>query len=259
VTDTTLTIDEAIDQCETYWKATAVPKTAVDDMVVELHHHLHEAQNEGRSIESVVGVDLGVFAEVWASVHRPLLDGMPVFNQSPNDANRTEILKTTAFFGFVVFLFAIATFFGQEEGNMDDIEIWQWGWSILAVAFIVGEVLTAGFFVLPFAVGAGIAAALAWLNVGVGWQWASFLVISIIGLYYMRRFAPENLVGHDSGAHRYRNQAGQITEAIDSDTGLGRVRVATEDWRCISDEALEVGTKVRILEVVGTRLKVTAV
>ena len=259
MTKATLTIDEAVDRCETYWKATAVPKPAVDDMVVELHHHLHEAQQEGRSIESVVGTDLGVFAEVWASVHRPLLDGMPAFNQPTASNRRSEILKTTAFFGFVVLLFAIAVFFGQEEGNMDDIEVWQWGWSILAVVLIVGEVLTAGFFVLPFAVVAGVAAALARINVGVGWQWAAFLVISVIGLVYMRRFAPENLQEHDSGSHRYRNQIGQITEATDPDSGLGRVRVATEDWRCMSDEALIVGTKVRILEVVGTRLKVTAV
>jgi len=259
MTSERLTLDGAVDRCEKYWTATHVPKAAVDDMVVELHNHLHRAQLDGRSIGDVVGDDLGVFAEVWASVHRPLTDGMPNFSQATAAPSRSEFWKSIAFFGSIGFLFAFAVFFGQEEGNMEDIEIWQWGWSVLAVALIVGEVLTAGFFVLPFAVGAGISAALAWLNVGLGWQWAAFLVVSTIGLFYMRRFAPENEIGPDSGAHRYRNQVGIITEAIDPETGLGRVRVETEDWRCTSDEALTEGTKVRILTVVGTRLKVTEI
>lgn len=254
-----LELEEVVEQCETYWAATQVPKSAIDDMVVELHHHLHRAQLDSRTIEAVVGDNLGVFAEIWASVHRPLTDGMPNFYQASAGPSRSELWKSIAFFGSIGLLIAVAVFFGQEEGSMDDIELWQWGWSVLAVVLIVGEVLTAGFFVLPFAVGAGVAAALAWLNVDVGWQWASFLVVSTVGLFYMRRFAPENELGPDSGAHRYRNQSGTITEAIDPDTGLGRVRVETEDWRCISDDALEVGTKVRILAVVGTRLKVAKI
>ena len=46
-----------------------------------------------------------------------------------------------------------------------DNELIRWLWLGMAVLLGIGEVVTAGFFLLPFVIGAGAAAILAWLNV----------------------------------------------------------------------------------------------
>ena len=61
-----------------------------------------------------------------------------------------------------------------------DTNLW-WIWMILAALFIVGEIFTAGFFLLWFGVGAGVAGALALFDLGATWQWAGFVVVSLTG------------------------------------------------------------------------------
>ena len=62
--------------------------------------------------------------------------------------------------------------------------------------------------------------------------------------------------GPDIGANRYRNQPGIVTEAINPGSGIGRVRVENEEWRATSSRPLDVGTRVRVTEVSGTRFVV---
>ena len=47
--------------------------------------------------------------------------------------------------------------------------------------FAFGEVLTAGFFMLPFAAGALAASVAAFAGAGIAVQWILFLVVSIVG------------------------------------------------------------------------------
>ena len=62
---------------------------------------------------------------------------------------------------------------------MDDPEQWRWVWMVAAVVFLVGEMASPGsFFLLPFAVGAGIAAILAFADVDLVWQWLAFVGLS---------------------------------------------------------------------------------
>ena len=80
---------------------------------------------------------------------------------------------------------------------MFSTEIWFWIWVILAAFFYVGEIFTAAFFMMPFGVGATVAALLAYFSVGVGWQWAAFIVVSGISVFLLRRYA------HDAGWCNY--------------------------------------------------------
>ena len=66
---------------------------------------------------------------------------------------------------------------------------WVWFWVILSAFSIVGEVFTAGFFILPFGIGAAAAAALAWFDIGLVWQWVTFIVVSVALLLPLKRFA----------------------------------------------------------------------
>lgn len=66
--------------------------------------------------------------------------------------------------------------------------IWIWVWVILAAILAIAEAFAGGFFYLPFAVGAGVAALLEFAKPGsVNWQWAAFVVLSGTILVIARR------------------------------------------------------------------------
>lgn len=147
---------------------------------------------------------------------------------------------------------------------MDSPEAWRWIWTMATVFFLVGELATAGtFFMLPFAVGAALAALLAFLGVGVAWEWAAFLLGtlgSFAAFIPLRHRLDRALPGSGTGANRLIGQDGLVVRALRSgDTGL--VRVGREEWtaECADGSALEVGTVVRVTEVRGTRAIVSAV
>ena len=138
-------------------------------------------------------------------------------------------------------------------------EFWRPFWTVLAVALVVGEVATAGFFMLPFAIGAGIAAVLAWLGIGVAAQWAAFVATGTIAFMWLRRFAQSDEV-HPIGANRFDDATAVVIHEINRVTGTGSVRMGSEEWRAVSDtEDIAEGTLVDIVEVRGTRLVVAPV
>ena len=136
-------------------------------------------------------------------------------------------------------------------------EFWRLFWTGLTIALVIGEVATAGFFMLPFAIGAGIAAVLAWLAVPVAVQWVAFLVTGSAAFVGLQRFARSDEV-HPTGANRFDGATAVVIEAIDRTAGTGKVRMQAEEWRAVcDDEDLLAGTNVDIVEVRGTRLVVT--
>ncbi len=66
--------------------------------------------------------------------------------------------------------------------------IW-WIWMVIAALFVIGEISTAGFFLLWFGIGAAVAGILALLGLGAGWQWGAFIVVSRVLFGVSRRFA----------------------------------------------------------------------
>ena len=71
---------------------------------------------------------------------------------------------------------------------MMDNEVWRWVWTGLALLMGLGEIVTAGFFLLPFAIGAGLAAIAAWTGVSDIVQWLLFFVGTGLSFLYVRRF-----------------------------------------------------------------------
>jgi membrane protein implicated in regulation of membrane protease activity len=119
--------------------------------------------------------------------------------------------------------------------------------------------LTAGLFMLPFAIGAIAAAILAFANVAVPIQIGVFIAGSILSLWGIQRFAWSNREPmHAVGAKRYVDARATVIEKIDRIAGTGRVRLDTEQWRAttVLDEVIEVGTEVRVVDVTGARLVV---
>lgn len=140
------------------------------------------------------------------------------------------------------------------------MELWFWVWLVAAVVLSVGEMFTAGFFMLPFGIGAAVAAVLAYFGVGVGWQWLAFVGLSSLLLFTLRRFSdrmthePPMKVAGD----RLIGRHGIALEAIDSRNRTGRVMVDREEWRAdaVDDVAIAEGDRVVVISVVGAHLVV---
>jgi membrane protein implicated in regulation of membrane protease activity len=138
-----------------------------------------------------------------------------------------------------------------------EFRIW-WVWVALAVIFAVAEIFTAGFFLLWFAVGAAVAAVLAVLGFGGAWQWAAFVVVSVVLLAWSRRFA-ERFTSKQPpgvGADRLIGKKGVVLEEIDEGKNTGRARIDEEDWRARSatGETIQAGERIEVVRLEGTHL-----
>jgi membrane protein implicated in regulation of membrane protease activity len=131
---------------------------------------------------------------------------------------------------------------------------------VLAAGLIIGEVFTAGFFLLPFGLGAGVAAAMAFFELELVWQWAAFLIVSVALLLSLRRFSDS--VTHEPpervGVDRLIGKRGIVIEDIEPGDGAGRVRIEREEWRADSLDMSIIleGTPVIVDKIVGTHLVV---
>jgi len=64
-----------------------------------------------------------------------------------------------------------------------------WAWITVTVVLVVGEILSGGLYVLPFALGSASAAALSAAGVSAGWRWIALLTISSALTILIRRLA----------------------------------------------------------------------
>jgi membrane protein implicated in regulation of membrane protease activity len=134
-------------------------------------------------------------------------------------------------------------------------DAWFWMWVGLAAVLIVGEMFTAGFFLLPFGLAAIAAAGLNYVGLAIGWQWAAFLAVSAVLMLSLRRFADR--VTHEPpekvGVDRLIGKVGTVIEPVEPGDGGGRVRIEREEWRAdsASDETIPQGARVIVERVVG--------
>jgi membrane protein implicated in regulation of membrane protease activity len=142
-----------------------------------------------------------------------------------------------------------------------DNELWRWLWLGLAAVLGIGEVLTAGFFLLPFVIGAGMAALVAWLGIAPLAQWLVFFGISLLSWALLHRYIKtQDSDGQPRvGANRWEGATGLVLEEIDPVSGKGMVRVSGEEWRATVEggqENIPIGDEIEVTGVVGTRLVV---
>ena len=138
-----------------------------------------------------------------------------------------------------------------------NIQTW-WIWMALAAIFIIAEIFTASFFILWFGIGAAVAGVLALLELGPGWQWGSFVIVSgvllVISRKFAERFTKEQPPG--IGADRFIGKEGIVQEEIDNIKDTGRVRMDKEVWRAESEsgEVISQGTRVTVTRLDGVHL-----
>jgi membrane protein implicated in regulation of membrane protease activity len=137
------------------------------------------------------------------------------------------------------------------------IKIW-WLWMALAAIFVVGEIFTAGFFLLWFGIGAAAAGILALVGLGPAWQLGAFVIVSGVLFAVSRKLADKITKKQPPGvgADRFIGKEGIVLEEIDNKKNTGRVRLKEEDWRADSegDEIIPQGARVEVVSLDGTHL-----
>lgn len=259
---TELSLDQVVERCRGYWSGSGVTAEAVDEMAGELRTHLQEAAAAGKSIETVTGPDVEAFAEEWAMAFRGPRPSRTTTLPSPrsNDSRAPGWALWIGALAISALVALVALFGPSDDGDIQGT--WIGIWLVSAALLAVGEMLTAGFFLLPFAVGAAAAGALALASITPPIQIIVFVIVSVVSLWMLQQFAHKDRQGElmPVGAARYIGSSALVIERVSRLTGTGRVMMGTEDWRATTDGAdIDVDAEVKVVEVRGTRLVVERV
>jgi membrane protein implicated in regulation of membrane protease activity len=144
--------------------------------------------------------------------------------------------------------------------------ILQWHhWAILGTALIVCELLIPAFVLVWFGLGALVVATLLALapDTSLGPQILIWIAASaLLVLLWFKIFKP----------HQHKTLSGRSSAEVIGEVGLmvvsvepfgkGSVRfqkpvVGSEVWECIADEAIAAGTRVKVVSIEGSLLKIT--
>src|SRR5918999_1729453 len=130
-------------------------------------------------------------------------------------------------------------------------------WLIAAAIFGVGEILTLGFFLAPFALGALAAAVIAAAGAGTIVSWVVFLVVSVVLLAALRPVARSHRRQPPSlrtGTAALVGRTATVVERIANDEGIGCVRIEGEVWTARAfdeDQVIDVGKRVHVIGIRG--------
>jgi membrane protein implicated in regulation of membrane protease activity len=132
----------------------------------------------------------------------------------------------------------------------------EWvAWLIAGVIFGVGEVLTLGFFLAPFAIGAAAAAIVSALGGGLVLSGLVFLAVSTASLLGLRPVARRHMRTPGSlrtGTAALVGRTATVVEQVSHDAGA--IKLDGELWTARpfdEDEVIEPGARVHVIEIRG--------
>ncbi len=130
-------------------------------------------------------------------------------------------------------------------------------WLVAALLFGLGEMHTGGLYLLPFAVGAGLAAAVSLLGVGIPLSAILFVASSGVVVGALRPVARRHRrlpPPIRTGAAALVGKPAVVLERIANEEGVGCVRIdGGEVWtaRSYDDEEIQPGERVEVVEIRG--------
>ena len=134
-------------------------------------------------------------------------------------------------------------------------------WALLAVLFLVIELVTVGMVSLWFMIGALVSLAAALLGAPMWLQIVLFLIVSAVcfALLYPRLKHLVRRSSHATNADMVLGQTCVVTQRIDNLSGTGLVAVGGKTWtaRTKTGETAEEGALVRAEEIQGVKLIVS--
>jgi membrane protein implicated in regulation of membrane protease activity len=137
------------------------------------------------------------------------------------------------------------------------VDVWVI-WLIAACILGVGEMHQGGFYLAPFALGAGLAAVVSLVGVGAGLSAVVFVLASAVVFATLRpvarrhRHLPPSI---RTGAAALVGRPALVLERIANDEGVGCVKIdGGEVWTARSydgDEVIDAGERVEVVEIRG--------
>jgi membrane protein implicated in regulation of membrane protease activity len=130
-------------------------------------------------------------------------------------------------------------------------------WLVAAVFAAVGEIVTTGFFLAPFAVGAFGAMLADLVGAGATIQVIVFAALTLASFGVVRPIAKRHMYTPPSlrtGAAALVGKSAMVLERIDNDAAVGTARIDGEVWTARAydeDLIIEAGTKVQVVEIRG--------
>ena len=130
-------------------------------------------------------------------------------------------------------------------------------WIVVACLVALGEMLTMGLYLAPFALGALLAGVLSLVGLGTAVSIAGFLVGSLVSFGLIRplalrhRHLPPSL---RTGTAALVGRRAVVLERIANDEGVGCVKIDGEVWTARSfdeDEVFDAGERVEVVEIRG--------
>jgi len=134
--------------------------------------------------------------------------------------------------------------------------MWQI-WLIISGILFVLEMITVGFLVFWFAIGALLAMICSFVTDSILIQTTVF-VISSTALLFLTKPLVKKLSKTDkvqTNAFSIIGKTGIVTKEIDTKKGVGQVKIGSEIWsaKSLDEEVLPVGTEVEIVEINGVK------
>jgi membrane protein implicated in regulation of membrane protease activity len=130
-------------------------------------------------------------------------------------------------------------------------------WVVAAGVFGIGEMLTMGFFLAPFALGAAAAAIVDVAGAPELAAWIVFVAVSLLTLVMIRPIARSHMKAPPqirTGAAALIGKQAVVLETIANHEGVGCVRIDGEVWTARAyddDEVIEPGKRVQVVEIRG--------
>ena len=134
---------------------------------------------------------------------------------------------------------------------MDAYQIWL----IVAIVLVILEIMTAGFGVICFAIGAAFSALVSGLGGTLTWQVVVFVVVSMLAFIFLRpvviRFLDKKSKNVKTNAEALIGRKGIVSECIDAEQHTGRVAIDGDDWKAVSEDGsvIEKGSDVEIVKL----------
>lgn len=139
-----------------------------------------------------------------------------------------------------------------------------WIWLFLGALLMLAELVSPGFVIFFFGLGATTVAACKWLlpSLPISWQLALFSVFSIVYLVLLRRWIKGVFMGETESSQQlqseYVGRIGKVVAATSADVP-GRIVVGDAEWSAVSEQPIPEGTTVKVVQQKNLTFTVVAV
>jgi membrane protein implicated in regulation of membrane protease activity len=127
-----------------------------------------------------------------------------------------------------------------------------WIWLYIGAFLMLAELVSPGFVIFFFGLGAATVAGAKWIVPGLSlsWQLALFSLLSVLYLVLLRKWVKTVFMGDSAEtqkiASEYVGRIGKVVESIRPDVP-GRILLGDAEWSAVATVAIESGATVKVV------------